>query len=188
MLLIRRIPTLALVAAGILTAANGPVLNSAHAQDRPNVHSNVPSDVSIPEARQAIEQGETSWARARVSIDKDAFEKALAPDFYAQLPDRRLTRAEFITRISNYPPGVTLTRFDNRVLTVQQEGDKWVAIILEKLEYERRDEGGKKVTEYAQWVTRDGWKKFGNEWKALFSEAVGVERWKNGERPPMKDW
>src|SRR5439155_17893685 len=111
---------------------------------------------------------------ARVKIDKDAFEKALAPDFYAQLPERRLTRDEFMQRVSNYPAGVKLTRFDNRVFTIQQEGDRWVATVLEKVEYEHQEESGKKVTEYALWVTRDGWKRFGNEWRALFSEAVGV--------------
>ena len=186
-MLLRRIPALL-----VLCTFTGPLttlpLTMAQAQDHARDQNSAASEISTGEARQAIEQAESSWARARVKIDKDAFEKALAPDFYAQLPERRLTREEFMQRISNYPAGVKLTRFDNRVFTIQQEGDRWVATVLEKVEYEHQDEGGKKVTEYALWVTRDGWKKFGNEWKALFSEAVGVERWKNGERPPIKDW
>jgi hypothetical protein len=42
----------------------------------------------------------------------------LAPDFYVHLKDRMLTRQQFIDRISSYPPGVTLTRYDASVLTV----------------------------------------------------------------------
>jgi glyoxylase-like metal-dependent hydrolase (beta-lactamase superfamily II) len=70
------------------------------------------SAVTMTQARQAIEQGNAAWSRARVNVDKDVFEKMLAPDFYAQFPDRRLTRQEFIQRISNPSPGVKLTRFD----------------------------------------------------------------------------
>ena len=81
--------------------------------------------------------------------------KMCSPTFYAQLPGRRLTREEFIAQISSYPPGVKLTRFDNKVLTVQQEGDTSVALILEKLEFERHTENGKTQTEYLMWVTRD---------------------------------
>ena len=93
-----------------------------------------------------------------------------------------------MSHISNYPKGVKLTRFDNQVLTVEQDGDTSVGLVLEKLEFERQTENGQTVTEYAMAVTRDGWKKFGNDWKALSSEVVGLERWKNGERPSMKDW
>jgi hypothetical protein len=37
-------------------------------------------------------------------------------------------------------------------------------------------------------VTRDRWKKFGDQWKALSSEAIGNELWRNGEKPPIRDW
>jgi hypothetical protein len=53
----------------------------------------------------------------------------LAPDLYVQLSDRRLTRQQFIDRISSYPSGITLTRFDASVLTVEPSGDGWVAKI-----------------------------------------------------------
>src|SRR5689334_17229491 len=61
--------------------------------------------VSLAEAREAIEREETLWAQARGSIDKQRFENALAPTFYAQLPGHRMTREEFIAQISSYPPG-----------------------------------------------------------------------------------
>lgn len=144
--------------------------------------------ISLAKARAAIEQAETSWARARVAVDKDAFEEALAPTFYAQGSDFHMTREEFLSHISNYPKGIKLTRFDNKVLTVEQAGDTSVGLVLEKLEFERQAENGQTATEYAMAVTRDGWKRFGDDWKALFSEVVGLERWKNGERPSMKDW
>lgn len=174
------------VVVGVSALAVALASPSVHAQDH-NVLNSTPA-ISLSEAREAIDREETLWAQARGSIDKQRFENVLAPTFYAQLPGRRLTREEFIAQISSYPTGVKLTRFDNKVLTVQQEGDTSVALILEKLEFERHTENGKTRTEYSMWVTRDAWKKIGDEWKALFSEVVGVERWRNGERPPMKDW
>jgi hypothetical protein len=53
----------------------------------------------------------------------------LAPDLYVQLSDRRLTRQQFIDRITSCPPGITLTRFDASILTVEPSGDDWVTKI-----------------------------------------------------------
>ena len=55
--------------------------------------------VSSAEARKAIEAGYTEWAKARVALDMNTIESMLAPDFYFQLPDRKLTRQEFIDRM-----------------------------------------------------------------------------------------
>ena len=85
--------------------------------------------VSRAEATKAIEDGNITWGKARVAIDKNAFERMLEPDLYVQLSDRRLTRQQFIDRISSYPSGVTLTRFDAGVLTVEPSGDDWVTKI-----------------------------------------------------------
>src|SRR3984885_4623776 len=144
--------------------------------------------VSRAEARKAIQDGNIAWGKARVTIDKRAFERMLGPDLYVQLSDRRLTRQEFIDRISSYPPGITLTRFDASVLTVEPNGDDWVAIILEKIEYDRKDSDGKAEKEYAAWITRDGWRKVSSDkWLILFSEEVGHEQWK-GTPPPLAKW
>ena len=67
---------------------------------------------------------------------------------YVQFKDRRLTRQQFVDRISSYPPGVTLTGYDASVLTVESNGDDWVAMILEKLEVERKNADGKGEKEY----------------------------------------
>ena len=129
-----------------------------------------------------------SWGKARVAIDKNAFEKMLAPTLYVQVGDRRLNRQQFIDRISSFPPGVTLTRFDARALTVAPNGHDWVAIILERLEYERKDSNGKTEKEYWAWVTRDGWRKVaGDRWLLLYSEEVSHEKWK-GTPPPLANW
>src|SRR5947209_2161723 len=99
------------------------------------------SPVSREEARTMIQQGNAAWAKARVALDRATFEKMLAPapEFYVQLSDgRRLTREQFLERITAYPPGVNLLRFDATVLTVEPQGDHWVAVILEKLEVERK--------------------------------------------------
>jgi hypothetical protein len=58
---------------------------------------------------------------------------------------------------------------------------------LEKFEYPRIETNGSSTTEYYLAVTRDGWKKFGTQWKVLYSEVGGFEKW-TGERPPIKDW
>jgi hypothetical protein len=144
--------------------------------------------VSRAEARKAIQEGNIAWGKARVAIDKSVFEKMLAPDLYVQFSDRRLTRQQFINRISSYPPGITLTRFDANVLTVEPSGDDWVAIILEKIEFEHKDSDGKTEKEYAAWITRDGWRKVSSDkWLILFSEEVGHEQWK-GSAPPLENW
>jgi hypothetical protein len=143
--------------------------------------------LSIAAARHQVEQAERVWARARVKIDQETFQRMLASDFYAQLPTARLSREQFIHRISNPPAGTKLTRFDNSVLTLQQDGDTWVGIIVEKLEFEHQNESGDKTKEYWLAVTRDSWKQFGGEWKALFSEVVGLQKW-SAERPPIKGW
>jgi hypothetical protein len=144
--------------------------------------------LSLAEARKVIQDGNVEWGKARVALDKDTFEKMLAPDLYIQLPDRRLTRQQFIDLISSYPPGVKLTRFDAHVLTVAPNGDDWVAIILEKVEYVHKDADGKMEKVYIAEVTRDGWRKVSSDkWLILFSEEVGHETWK-GTPPPLANW
>jgi hypothetical protein len=142
--------------------------------------------VTLAEARKAIQAGNVEWGKARVAIDKSTFEKMLAPDLYIQLSDRKLTRQEFIDVISSLPPGAALTRFDASVLTVEPKGDDWVAIILEKIEAERKNASGKTEKSYAAWVTRDGWRKVGDKWIILYSEEVGKEKW--ADTPPVTNW
>ncbi|OGU57011.1 MAG: hypothetical protein A2V66_05445 [Ignavibacteria bacterium RBG_13_36_8] len=135
------------------------------------------------EVRKIIADGNIRWGKARVEFDKETFEKMLAPDFYVLLGDRKLTRKEFIDQISTQSPGVKLTRFDASVLTVKPRGDEWIAVIHEKLEIETVN--GKI---YSLWITRDGWKKVDSEWVITFSEAIGYEYWRGGEKPLFTDW
>jgi hypothetical protein len=140
---------------------------------------------SHAEARKAIESGNVEWGKARVAIDKATFERMLAPTLYVQVGNRRLTRQQFIDVISSYPPGVKLTRFDARVLTVMPSGNDWVAIIFETLEVERKGSGGKTEKVYLTAVTRDGWRKVsGDKWLVLFSEEISHEKWE-GPPPPL---
>jgi len=144
--------------------------------------------VTPPEIRQAIADGNIAWGKARVSLDTKTFEQYLAPDFYVQLPDRKITRQEFIDHISKLPPGVTLTRFDAFPLTIEHKDDTWVAIIEDKLEATRKMEDGTVSKLYTLSITRDGWKKTSEgKWIVLFSEQVGVERWQ-GDPPPIPGW
>jgi len=145
-------------------------------------------ELTIAEARKVIVAGNARWGKARVAIDKKTFEEMLGPDFYAQLQDRRLTRQEFLDRISQNPAGATLTRFDVTVLTVQPTGKSWTAVIAEKLEYDRKRDDGRTEKAYALWVTRDVWQQTGDKWIILSTEALGTERWRAGEKPPFPDW
>jgi hypothetical protein len=77
--------------------------------------------VSSAEARKAIEAGYTEWAKARVALDMNTIERMLAPDFYFQLPDRKVTRQEFIDRMHS----LKITRFEASVLTVELRGNDW---------------------------------------------------------------
>ena len=139
--------------------------------------------VSSAEARKAIEAGYTEWAKARVALDMNTIESMLAPDFYFQLPDRKVTRQEFIDRMHS----LKITRFDASVLTVEPRGNDWAALISEKGEVETKDDHGKTSKGYIVLVARDGWRKLNdNQWTLLSSDPLGQQRWQ--ERPPIANW
>jgi hypothetical protein len=56
-----------------------------------------------------------------VALDMNTIERMLAPDFYFQLPDRKVTRQEFIDRMHS----LKITRFEAGVLTVELRGNDW---------------------------------------------------------------
>jgi hypothetical protein len=144
-------------------------------------------DPAVAAARKVIADGNKEWGRARVAMDKATFDRMLSPDFYCQLPGQKVSRKDFVDMISQSRPNVKLTRFDASVLTVEQEGDHWVATIQEKLEVERNKDG-KTEKAYSLWITKDTWKQTGDKWQILSSEALGSENWWGGAKPPMPDW
>jgi hypothetical protein len=118
-----------------------------------------------------------------VALDMNTIERTLAPDFYLQLPDRKLTRQEFIDRMHS----LKITRFDASVLTVEPRGNDWAALISEKGEVETKDDHGKTSKGYIVLVARDGWRKLNdNQWSLLSPEPLGQQRWQ--ERPPIANW
>ena len=139
--------------------------------------------VSSAEARKAIQVGYAEWAKARAALDMNTIERMLAPDFYVQTPDRKLTRQEFIDTM----PSLKITRYDASVLTVEPRGNDWAVLVLEKLEGEIKDKNGKTSKIYVMGVARDGWGKLNdNQWTLLWSEQLGHERWQ--ESPPIANW
>jgi hypothetical protein len=150
-----------------------------------------PQPVTRVEARQHIQEGNIAWGKARVALDRNAFDRIMGPasEFYVRFSDgKRMDRQQFLERISSPPAGIHLTRFDASVLTVEPNGDDWVCIILEKLAIERTGPGGKAETEYVVSITRDGWRRLSDgRWVVLFSEQVGQEHWK-GAPPPLAIW
>ena len=139
--------------------------------------------VSPDEARTAIQAGYAEWVKARIALDMNTIERMLAPDFYFQLPDRKLTRQEFIDRMHS----LKIIRFDASVLTVELRGNDWVALISEKGEVETKDDRGKTSKGYIVLVARDGWRKLNdNQWTLLSSEPLGQQRWQ--ESPPIANW
>jgi ketosteroid isomerase-like protein len=140
--------------------------------------------VSSTEARNAIRVGYVEWAKAREALDMNTIEKILAPDFYFQLPDRKLTRQEFIDRVHS---SAKTTRFDASVLTVAPKGNDWEVLISEKVEVETKDKDGKTSKGYIMLVARDDWRKLNdNQWTLLSSEPLGQQRWT--ETPPIANW
>ena len=140
--------------------------------------------VSPAEARTAIQAGYNEWAKARVTLDTNTVERMLAPDFYFQLPDRRVTRQEFVARVLS----AKTTRFAENVLTVEPRDSDWSVFIFLKVEVATRDKDGKTSEEYRALVSRDRWRKLNdNQWILLSSEPLGQQRW-TGERPPIANW
>ena len=140
--------------------------------------------LTAAEARKIIADGNRDWGRARVALDREAFEKMLAPGFTIQQPGRKLTRQEFIDGISVDRPDGKLTRYDTTVLTVQPTADGWVAVIQEKVEIEAP--GGNKG--YSLRIIRAGWKQEDNRWMITYMEFIGHENWTGGAKPPFPDW
>ena len=139
--------------------------------------------VSPAEARTAIQAGYAEWVKARMALDMNTIERMLAPDFYFQLPDRKLTRQEFIDRVRTSK----ITRFDESVLTVEPRGNDWSVHIFVKVEVETKDKDGKTSKGYRVLVSRDGWRKVnGNQWILLSSEVLGQQQWT--ESPPIANW
>jgi len=113
----------------------------------------------------------------------NTIDRMLAPDFYFQLPDRKLTRQEFIDRMHS----LKITRFDASVLTVELRGNDWVALISEKGEVGTKNDRGKTSKGYIVLVARDGWRKLNdNQWTLLSSEPLGEQRWQ--ESLPIANW
>jgi hypothetical protein len=152
----------------------------------PQNAANVPA-LTVADVRKIINDNNAVWSKARLAYDRATAEKMLAPDFFVVLPDRKHTRQEFLDMVAHKPPAGGLTRFEPIVLTVEPSGDAWAAIIEEKLEWERPNATGKMEKGYALWVTRDTWKKIGDQWQALSSEAISNEHWK-GTPPPIANW
>ena len=141
------------------------------------------SVVSPAEARTAIQAGYSEWAKARMALDMNTIERILAPDFYFQLPDRKLTRQEFIDRVHS----AQTARFDASVLTVEPRGNDWSVLISAKVEVETKDKDGKTSKGYTMLVARDVWRKVNdNQWTLLSSEPLGRQQWQ--ERPPIATW
>lgn len=138
-------------------------------------------------ARDSIVEGNKRWAAARISADRAAFERMLAPDFYAQFPNRRATRDEFIQSIATAAPDSKLLRFTPSVLTLSILPTGADAIIEEKLEIEHPGPDGNPVRDYQLWITRDRWRAVEGVWKIASTEALGMEWWR-GTRPPIANW
>ncbi len=140
--------------------------------------------LTASEVRKIITDGYHDWGRARISLDRETFEKMLAPDFTIQQPGRKLARREFIDGISVGRPNEKLTRYDITVLTVQSTADGWVAIAQEKVEIE--SPGGNKG--FSLKIIRAGWKQRDDRWMITSMEFIGHENWTGGAKPPFPDW
>jgi len=139
-------------------------------------------------ARKEIGEMYKNWGKARVTLNEEIIEAILAPEFYVLLDGEKISRQQFISMILQKRPNVQITRFDSDILTVQKADDEWTVVITEKVEVEFTNDDGSKKKSYSYWVTRDGCVKQGGKWIVNYSEAIGYERWKPGNKPPLMDW
>jgi hypothetical protein len=128
-----------------------------------------------------------AWDHARTTLDKATMEKMLAPDFYVQLGEKKMTRKEFIDGSAQVSERVKLARFHTDIMPVTPKNDLCELVITEKLEYEIKMPDGKTDTVYSLWITRDGWAKTDAGWTAKYSEAIGNQNWRN-QKPPITAW
>jgi len=149
--------------------------------------TSVPTDDDPAKVRKEITEQYAAWGKARVGFDTATYQRMLTPDFYCQLPDKKLTRQEFIDEISKQKPNVEFKRMDSNILTLTKAGDGWVAVISEKLEFRVGGDNGATKNYYSFWVTRDGWNHGPDGWKIGSTEAIGFQVWKD-ELPPIPGW
>ena len=162
------------------------VAASALAQDQPAAPKQ--AEPTLADARAAIDATYVGWGRARVELDRQTLDSILAPDFYVSLYGRKISREEFLNAISLEHPGHRLSRFDVEVLTVQKSEEGWTAVIAEKIEVTIVGSGGETQKRCSLWVTRDGFRKQGDEWLVTSSEAIAHQDWAPGTTPPIRDW
>jgi len=139
-------------------------------------------------AREELRAMYAVWGRARVDVDRETLEALLAPDFRLVVDGKTSSGAEFLDVVTAATPGVRLARFDVELLTLQPTGKGWTAVIAEKLEWETKGADGKPQRTSNLWVTRDACAKEGGEWRFHSSEALGVESWAPGVKPPLAAW
>ena len=131
-----------------------------------------------------------AWGAARMAFDSAAYERMLTPDFYVTMGGQRISRQDFIRQVSQRPPGGKLVRFDNPIISLTKgpNKDEWIAVVLEKLEYERSTADGSAPDKmYSVWVTRDTYRRVAAGWQIASSEAIGSENWM-GKKPPIANW
>ena len=73
-------------------------------QSSPAGQSNSSASPNLAEGRRVIVQAEVEWARERVRVDKETFGRMLAPEFYAQLPNRRWAAKSSSSEYRTPPP------------------------------------------------------------------------------------
>lgn len=141
--------------------------------------------------RPALTAVNKAWSRVRLAYDSAGAEQLLGDGFYAAVRDQRLTRQEFISRISRRSATTTLVRFDNPIMTIVK-GEKpgeWAALVQEKLEYDRLAPDGTKAKSYSLWYTRDTYRQVGpDQWVILSTEEAMHQSWPAGKKPPFPDW
>lgn len=138
--------------------------------------------------RDTIVAWNAAWGQARMAVDTAAFNRLLSANYSASMNGQPMSRAEFLAGVSAPPPGVTMTRFDVRVLAIVRTQDGWDAVIEEKIEFDRRAADGTTEHTFHLWVIRDHWTQVNGRWEMVRGEVIGNESWRGGSRPPFSDW
>jgi glyoxylase-like metal-dependent hydrolase (beta-lactamase superfamily II) len=146
-----------------------------------------PGGLDESKAREMIAEGNRAWGAARIAYDRTTLERMLAPDFWLKTgPEAPRTEREAFLKSISTRGAFQLTRFDASVLTMEPTDEGWTAVVHEKLEYDRKLPDGSTTHLYSLWVTRDKWRKIGEEWKMASSERLASQTWNSP--PPFPNW
>jgi hypothetical protein len=110
-----------------------------------------------------------------------ALEQQMTPQFKCSLRSGvELDRDGFLKTVSEGHKRAPLERFDVVIQSVEREDGGWAATIQETLLTHIKGADGGQVRVESVWVTRDGWIRTDEGWRAAYTKELSSETRFNG--------